>query len=186
MLNHNPNPTISAQHGTVNCFHTTKAPGGTPTEGSRIEYVSEPEPRKSPKPQATGGAIIITVGFWGPLYCNYSKEPTKRNYLGLYIRGFVVCGFRVEQQPLNQSRPAWRDQPCPMRCGQLLWRPPGQKLWKRASIVMKSMEDRTYSQISTVITDVNLKPYTYVTYIGLKGWAEMRFEGYLATTQTFQ
>ena len=25
----------------------------------------------------TIGALIIRIGFWGPLYCNYKKEPRK-------------------------------------------------------------------------------------------------------------
>ena len=32
------------------------------------------------------GALLIRIGFWGPLYCNYNKEPQNNigNYLGPY------------------------------------------------------------------------------------------------------
>ena len=34
------------------------------------------------------GALIIRIGFWGPLYYNYDKEPQNSigNYLGPYIK----------------------------------------------------------------------------------------------------
>ena len=42
------------------------------------------------------GALIIRMGFWGPLYYNYNREPPQNsvgNYLGPYIRGTIgVCG----------------------------------------------------------------------------------------------
>ena len=40
------------------------------------------------------GALIIRIGFWGPLYYNYSKEPPKHsigNYLGPYILIFIIA-----------------------------------------------------------------------------------------------
>ena len=49
-----------------------------------------------PKPKrATIGALIIRIGFWGPLYYDYNKEPPPQKkkiliyYLGPYIKSYV-------------------------------------------------------------------------------------------------
>ena len=38
------------------------------------------------------GALVIRIGFWGPLYPNFNKEPPKNsigNYGGPYIESFL-------------------------------------------------------------------------------------------------
>ena len=54
------------------------------------------------------GAFIIRIGFWGPLYYKYDKEPQNGigNYLGPYIRG-MKSGMKRTNAPVVWFRGIW-------------------------------------------------------------------------------
>ena len=36
------------------------------------------------------GALIIRIGFWGPLDCHYNQEPPQ-NSIGIYLGPYIIC-----------------------------------------------------------------------------------------------
>ena len=42
-----------------------------------------------PPNEINTGALIIRIGFWGPLYDNYNKEPPQ-NSIGIYLGPYCV------------------------------------------------------------------------------------------------
>ena len=48
------------------------------------------------------GALIIRIGFWGPLYYNHNMEPTKINSTGNYLGPYII-GFRLGSFPVSDS-----------------------------------------------------------------------------------
>ena len=61
------------------------------------------------------GALMIRVGFWGPVYCKDNKETPPKN-IGNYLNPFFSLGFTVIESrecglgcgfPVSAGLPAW-------------------------------------------------------------------------------
>ena len=71
-------------------------------------------PNLSPPPSLNSDfnivALIIRIGFWGPLYYNYNKEPTQNSIgkllqvIKALIQNSLAYPYRIpERSPLNES-----------------------------------------------------------------------------------
>ena len=94
----------------------------------------------SPKPETPNlqttniGVLMVRIGFWGPLYYNYNKEPPKNsiaNYQGSYIK--LPSGGALGAKIPN-TLPSERSRRSPHGAGLLGNVPPqvcglGQEFW---------------------------------------------------------